>query len=303
MADPSKACSDRLSAEGIAFAYHHHAVDFERHWPGGQRPIDVLITEAPWLKVELDTYWVHHSSSDVLAVIAILAVLAAILLPVLATAKSSAKTTMCASNLKQIGLAIALYQGDYNDCYPNDGDPYLWFGEHFRWPIMPYLAIGESQAAGGYAASTGAPEVLKCPEDPTAQSTFDATSYAYSASLYHSPAQIATYTIQSLVDASLPQELLCITQSTSSMTTPASKIVADEWLTAHRHPAAPIGFWGTSSNILVPGTDQWTGARNSLFGDGHVKLTWATQQTPSSQNYPDMNLTPKGIGGSDMRSP
>ena len=55
-------------------------------------------------------------------------------------------------------------------------------------------------------------------------------------------------------------------------------------MTAHRHPGAPIGFWGTSANILVPGTDQWTGARNSLFGDGHVKLIWASQQTPSSQN-------------------
>jgi prepilin-type N-terminal cleavage/methylation domain-containing protein/prepilin-type processing-associated H-X9-DG protein len=238
---------------------------------------------------------------ELLVVIAIIAILAAILFPVFAAAKSSAKTTMCASNLKQIGTAVMLYQGDYDDAYPNTGDPYLWFGERFRWPIMPYLSIGQKQTAGGFTATSGAPEVLKCPEDPTAQSTFDATSYAYSASLYHSPDQIATYTIQSLVAAQTPQELTCITENASAMATPASKIIVDEWLTAHRHPGAPIGFWGTSSNILVPGTDQWTGARNSLFGDGHVKLIWAGQQTPSIQNCPDMNLTPGGIGGSDLR--
>lgn len=238
---------------------------------------------------------------ELLVVIAIIAILAAILFPVFAAAKSSAKTTMCASNLKQIGFALTLYLNDYDDAYPNTGDPYLWFGERFRWPIMPYLNIGQKQTGGAFTASSGSPEVLKCPEDPTAQSTFDATSYAYSASLYHSPDQIGAYTIQSLVAAQSQQELTCITQSASAMATPSSKIAAEEWLTAHRHPAAPIGFWGTSANILIPGPDRWTGARNSLFGDGHVKLLQAGLQTPSVQDCPDMNLTPGGISGSDLR--
>ena len=42
-------------------------------------------------------------------------------------------------------------------------------------------------------------------------------------------------------------------------------------------------------------------SRNACFGDGHVKLTQASSQTPSVQDCPDMNLTPGGISGSDLR--
>lgn len=238
---------------------------------------------------------------ELLVVIAIIAILAAILFPVFATAKSAAKMSACVSNLRQISTALTLYQGDYDDSYPNSGDPYLWFGQHFRWPIMPYLNIGQKETTNGYTATVGSAQILQCPEDATAQGTFDNTSYAYSASLYHSPDQIATYTIRSLVNAQSPNELTCITQSGSGMNEPANKIIVEEWLTNHRHPAAPIGFWGLQTSITQPGINQFTGARNAAFGDGHVKLMQAGAQTPSVQNCPDMNLTPGGIGGIDIR--
>jgi sugar phosphate isomerase/epimerase len=61
--------SDRLNDVGLTLAYHNHAADFQRHRPYGQRPYDVLIEEAPWLAMEMDTFWVHHSGSDVVATI------------------------------------------------------------------------------------------------------------------------------------------------------------------------------------------------------------------------------------------
>lgn len=239
---------------------------------------------------------------ELLVVIAIIAILAAILFPVFAQAKSAAKTAACASNLKQVATALTLYQGDFDDAYPNTGDPYLWFGQHFRWPIMPYLNIGQKENGSTYKAAAGGAQILQCPEDVTAQGTFDNTSYAYSATLYHSPDQVAEFTISSLVNAQSSNELTCITQTGSAMSQPASKVVVEEWLTNHRHPAAPIGFWGLQTDITQPGVNQWTGARNAAFGDGHVKLMQAGAQTPSVQNCPDMNLTPGGIAGSDLRS-
>ncbi len=55
---------------------------------------------------------------ELLVVIAIIAILAAILFPVFAQAKAAAKTTSTISNLKQLGTAVHMYSGDYDDMTP-----------------------------------------------------------------------------------------------------------------------------------------------------------------------------------------
>ncbi len=55
---------------------------------------------------------------ELLVVIAIIAVLAAILFPVFAQSKEAAKKAACASNLKQMGTAFALYLHDSDGFYP-----------------------------------------------------------------------------------------------------------------------------------------------------------------------------------------
>ncbi len=55
---------------------------------------------------------------ELLVVIAIIAILAAILFPVFAQAREKARQASCTSNMKQVGLAVLMYAGDYDEMLP-----------------------------------------------------------------------------------------------------------------------------------------------------------------------------------------
>src|SRR6476619_5776509 len=55
---------------------------------------------------------------ELLVVIAIIAILAAILFPVFASAREKERQTSCISNSKQLGTAVMMYNQDYDELMP-----------------------------------------------------------------------------------------------------------------------------------------------------------------------------------------
>jgi prepilin-type processing-associated H-X9-DG protein len=102
-------------------------------------------------------------------VIAIIAILAAMLLPALSKAKARAQRLQCLSQMKQLGVALHLFVNDHEDKYPpaayRTGD----YQYQLSWDDYIHRNIGGTDSDAdlelGITDPVKVPKVLKCPAD------------------------------------------------------------------------------------------------------------------------------------------
>ncbi len=100
---------------------------------------------------------------ELLVCVAIIAILASMLLPALSKAKDKARSSTCINNQKGLGMAMAMYTGDWDGNYPY-ANPATGFSNWSNpWPWR--MAIAEY--AGGYSWLQK-PKQLFCPSNPFA---------------------------------------------------------------------------------------------------------------------------------------
>jgi len=119
---------------------------------------------------------------ELLVVIAIIAILAALLLPALTRAKIQARNSVCANNLRQLGMAARLYSMDNGNRLPSaeilPTDPI-----NPARPLPRICDVLASYAGRASGANTNGMTVFKCPSDKTSLFTTEGSSYEWNAGL------------------------------------------------------------------------------------------------------------------------
>src|ERR1035437_86697 len=180
-------------------------------------------------------------------IVAVLAILAAMLLPALASAKRKSKRINCVNNLKQDGLAFRLWEGDNGDKYPmavstnkNGTMEYAEDGNAFR-----HFQVMSNELS--------TPKILVCPAD-------DRTAAASFARLKN---QNVSYFVGLDATEVRPQMLLTGDRNVTNGMAPVRSVlelrpgIPAGWTEAMHNGQGNVGLSdGSAQQVSIPGLQQ-----------------------------------------------
>ena len=231
---------------------------------------------------------------ELLVVVSIISLLVSILLPALSKAREAARVTVCASNQRAVGLAIATYTADYDDRFPPAVLQVVSGAWQFTVPQAIYYPYGQTVLAQYIGAEVPTPGkeneallIFQCPSQPTSQYDLEnfkkytpfplgsepretlrvCSSYAYNWNLgrgNRSPAEAVMPAVRS-----------------GSLRKPAEVIMLDEnWPSWSAFFYPPGCGFGGAQNRSWPYCASWRHAdgqmMNVAFADAHVEKRYSS---------------------------
>lgn len=203
---------------------------------------------------------------EVLVVVAVVALLAAILFPAFARARENARRSSCTSNLKQIFLAHCLYREDYDGIFVpaayRDAN-----GARVTWAdlFLPY---------------TRSRSVYLCPSDSGArQFSFGLNSVAFADVEFLTPQQTGGINLGAVRFTNTSEIVMAVE---SGMGDDFQTVRPDSWKIVP--PSSPLQFEGDARP-----SGRHFGRANVAFLDGHVKSlaldSFYRNQTPPDRFF------------------
>ncbi|MCQ2403043.1 MAG: type II secretion system GspH family protein, partial [Lentisphaeria bacterium] len=232
---------------------------------------------------------------EVLVVSAIIAILAAMLLPALGAARAKAETVSCVSNYKQIGLAVFLYADDNKQYYPWSpiGSHNFQKAKDSNWTWNANADMGRLTAV--LLSKYTEAKLFVCPadSDPKNYNPFSLTLDLASSDL--SPAKEGCSVVANENSAG------CTPTKISAIKVPTKFFMATEGKYPGQSNLTRLSLVGTNrsygqaSGSVAPNDylrrdwDHGNGKVNFLLGDGHVETADSTKNLSDVyiQNFKD----------------
>jgi prepilin-type N-terminal cleavage/methylation domain-containing protein/prepilin-type processing-associated H-X9-DG protein len=228
---------------------------------------------------------------ELLVVISIIALLLSVLMPSLQKARDKAKTIVCRSNLKQIGLASILYSNTYNDAMvsedsywqtpANNRHSYPWY-----FSLIPFVS-SKTPNSGEIVQRNTAVQVFRCPSQKDVFN-IDNGGVLYGidvicATHFFDPATGQPPKIVKRITVTRPSIRMHIADSMDQSKPPKAELITKYML---RLMPFPYTTWLQTHDAImgsqydIPVSDRHNDGSNVLFVDGRVEWMRFGDVTP-----------------------
>lgn len=219
---------------------------------------------------------------ELLVVIAVISILAALLFPVFAKVRATARRTGCQSNLRQLSLAFTMYAQDNDDTLPgvttgDGGDDVVGGWEYHEFASEDLMFHVHDVTKGSLFPYTKNKQIYVCPDDSIGAQTH--LSYSVNSCVLQPP----------VIDNVIPGKNLAAFDDTSSW-----MLLVEETV-----PGADGGAGSTNDGYFwVGGTDaisaRHMNGSDLTFLDGHVK--WGRPEQIRAHGYAIGGIGPAPMG-------